>query len=75
MSNSFRTTDELTLDHRIFFNATVDQQLTAGVCGMVDGTKTCRLPVGAAEVTLPISRLDWAATGKPMDRGPILPWI
>ncbi|KAK4150235.1 hypothetical protein C8A00DRAFT_18217 [Chaetomidium leptoderma] len=67
--------DDRDATNAILFNATVEQQLPGEVCATVGERETCGLPVDVAELDMPISSLTWAASGKPMDRGPTLPWI
>ncbi|KAM7189426.1 hypothetical protein V8F20_010156 [Naviculisporaceae sp. PSN 640] len=67
--------DDRDPSHAILFNATAStESLPTEIC---DGAKSsCRLSLnGTAEVAMPVSSLTWTSTSRPMDRGPILPWI
>jgi hypothetical protein len=60
---------------RVLFDAVVGKELPAEECVASAGGKSCRLPAALGDVVLPVSNLTWKSTDKPMDRGPILPWI
>ena len=60
----------------VYFTAAASKELPVEECVATStGGKSCRLPVGTGDVQMPVATLTWAGTGRPMDRGPTLPWI
>lgn len=69
----------LTHLHSLIFSATASGEFPKDLCettGSADASVTsCSLPANSKDGVLEISGLNWTATGKPMDRGPTLPWV
>ena len=53
----------------------VDGRVRTTTSSLPGDTKTCRLTADASEVDMEVLALDWITTMKPMERGPVLPWV
>lgn len=63
---------------RIIFNATASGIFPKEKCEAVAGSESatvCSLSGSPDNIKLGISALSWTSSDRPMDRGPLLPWV